>query len=315
MILIIFLLGTSFIASQEFPRIKKAEIACKVNFVKRTSLFFYRYILKNDISSSGELFSFDIDASIQNSKVIDTVGLEFANHLLRNTFRRNYSYCIGKIIPFGVSSVPNILTVGSMSLEPSEIHFSLFPSRRPGETVDSLEINSVGLPSIRKVTFSISIEDVIDQLPDLEDTTSTMTESQRDSILTSLAYTTWTVGPNVYADDISFVGILDSIKSYTERSAILKWIVVKKEDDKEKEKGREIVKELMKYLDKAREHLVKNKIKEAKKQLKEFVEKVEENYHENDKDEEKEKSEHSYLTSEAYALLKYNAEYLIQQLK
>ncbi len=314
LLIIISMFFISTASGQEFPRIKKATIKSRVLYSLQQKLFFYKYTIKNDISSTGGISTFNLDVSLVKEKVIDTVGLKFQNELLRNIFRRIYSLHKGKVLPVGVSQVPEDWD-GGTSLR--TFGLSLFgPEILPGNTLDSIEINCVGLPSIRKVTFKIAEDTVIDQLPGLEDTTSTMTEAQRDSILASLAYTTWTVGPNVYADDISFVGILDSIKSYTERSAALKWIVDKKEDAKEKDdkkKDSKIVKELMKYLDKAREQLVKNKTKEAKKKLEEFVEKVEEDYHENDKDGEKEKR--GYLTSEAYALLKYNAEYLIEQLK
>lgn len=302
---------------QNFPKIKSVDIKCRVHSTPSNGLFFYNYKIKNDISSTGNLFEFDINISSANYKVTDTVGLIFRNELVRTFFRRKYDLIKGKVIPVGISLVPDGWD-GSASLATLGINFSGFPEVTPGKSIDSIEINCRSLPSIRKVTFSIAKDTVIDQLPSLEDTTSTMTEAQMDSILASLDYVTWTVGPNVYPDDISLSGIVDSIKSYTKRSSVLGWIVDKKDDDKEnqeKEKDGKLVKELIKYLDKAREQLAKNKIKEAQKQLKEFVEKVEENYHENDRDEEKEKKEHGYLTSEAYALLKYNAEYLIGKLK
>ncbi len=188
----------------------------------------------------------------------------------------------------------------------------------PGTEKDGFIIKSDNLPGIGNAYFQ-------EQLPFYtysEEESSYYLEKTLDSLSDfPLNFVQRkTLVPVNLALNIATNYFLDTLKSYIRQAYSLKWIADKKEDDKEKdnkekEKDSGIVKELMKYLDKAREQLSKNKIKEAKKQLKEFVEKVEENYHENDKDEEKEKLEHGYLTSEAYALLKYNAEYLIEQIK
>ncbi|MCL4549641.1 MAG: hypothetical protein M1495_13840 [Bacteroidetes bacterium] len=180
----------------------------------------------------------------------------------------------------------------------------------PNHQISGFVIYSKGLPSI--IRFHLSGDIPIPELSEEPDSV------ENDNIFEN-SFKGWTVGPKDPPTQFVPVEFLDTLKSYLRQAYSLKWIVDKKENekekhDKEKEKDSGIVKELTKYLVKAREHLIKNKIKEAKKQLKEFVEKVE-NYYENDRDEEKERSEHGYLTSEAYALLKYNAEYLIQQLK
>ncbi|MBI3578094.1 MAG: hypothetical protein HY089_01620, partial [Ignavibacteriales bacterium] len=52
----------------------------------------------------------------------------------------------------------------------------------------------------------------------------------------------------------------------------------------------------------------------AREELEEFVERVEEIYKESVKAEEKKKEHEVVMTSEAYALLKYNAEHLINKL-
>ncbi len=290
MVMIIYLLVTSILFCQEYLRIKKADISAKINFDKNKSLYFYQYKIKNDISSTGNLFSFNIDASLQNYKVIDSVGLIFANDLVVDMFRRHYEYCIGKIIPFGISRVPNVLTTGSISLDPSEISFSLFPQRKPGSTVDSLEINCIGLPSIRKVTFSIAKGIVIDQLPDLEDTTSTMTEVQKDSILASLDYCTWTVAPNVFSDNLGCIGIIDSINSYNSRAFNYSWI-----------KQLQIKNKYQTYLSTAKTFLQQHDSLQARNLLENIIRDVD-------------VDSTSNLTNEAYALLRYNTEYLLSKL-
>ncbi len=76
------------------------------------------------------------------------------------------------------------------------------------------------------------------------------------------------------------------------------------------------MKSLDKKLEKAREELVKRDTKEAIEKLNSFIHEVEALYKEGKEKEEKHNKEegHSRITSEAYALLKYNAVYLIEQL-
>jgi hypothetical protein len=245
--------------------------------------------VQNDLSSTGDLFSFDMDISLPREKIIDTVGLKFQNYLLRNTFKRGYQFNKGKVVPVGVSQVPNILTVG-MTGSSSELGFSFFPMRKHGTTVDSLEINCIGLPSIRKATFSIAKDIVIDQFPSIEDTTSTMTEAQMDSILASLDFVTWTVGPNVYTDDISLIGVADSISSYTNRSGSYGWIL-----------HEQIKNKYTQLLASTKTTLQQNDSLLARAYLEKILRDVD-------------IDSSGAITSEAYALLRYNTEYLLSKL-
>lgn len=316
-LIVIIIAYATIIYPQDYPHIKKAYIKCYVTHPTEDSLYYYNYTLRNDSTSTGDIFYFEIDISLNPPVLSDTSGLKYRFDFERSDFNETYQGKQGTLVPVGFWCPED--WDGSISyLLVAEI--SGFPQIKPGAIKSGFQINAKAIPSIRKVTISPAEDYIIDKMPSIEDTVNSLTDQQIDSIKTACKYQTWTIGPHLFPKDYPFSAIIDSIKSYTKRSAMLGWIVDKKDDDKEKhdkekEKGSEIVKELMKYLDKAREQLVKNKIKEAKKKLEEFVEKVKENYHENDKDEEKEKSEHSYLTSEAYALLKYNAEYLIRQLK
>jgi hypothetical protein len=96
-----------------------------------------------------------------------------------------------------------------------------------------------------------------------------------------------------------------------------------------KEKG--IIKSLDEKLSKARERLEKGDNKEAIEKLGSFIHEVEALYKEDKGRDEKDKGkndtrqikaskssaeegDHEYITSEAYALLKYNAQYLVDQL-
>ncbi|MBI5464076.1 MAG: hypothetical protein HY966_03870, partial [Ignavibacteriales bacterium] len=75
-----------------------------------------------------------------------------------------------------------------------------------------------------------------------------------------------------------------------------------------------IAAKLDKRLDKARAALVKGDSSKAREELREFVKKVEELYKETQEHEKARKNDKVTFTSEAYALLKFNAEYLIDRL-
>lgn len=181
----------------------------------------------------------------------------------------------------------------------------------PGEKI-SFSLESMGLPSIgtfwaggwAKWFFSKEQKDslIADGYPE-SDLTATDNNFFKGI----------TIVPKLQPRSFNSIDFLDTLYSYTYRTFTLGWLIVKKEN--EKKQSNEIVKGLMNYLDDTRVQLVKNKIEKAKEQLREFIEKVDEYYHENDKDYYKEKSRNSYLTKEAYILLKYNAEYLIGKLK
>ncbi len=128
-----------------------------------------------------------------------------------------------------------------------------------------------------------------------------------------------TLGPTAPPADFKPIDFLNYIISLKQEAYNLGWIVQGRDDDKDKyedeEKG--IMKSLDKKLEKAKAELIKGDTKEAIEKLKSFIHEVAGLYKEGKEKEEKhekEKEGHSHITSEAYALLKYNAVYLIERL-
>jgi hypothetical protein len=126
-----------------------------------------------------------------------------------------------------------------------------------------------------------------------------------------------TIGPTAPPADFKPIPFLDYIISLKHEAYNLGWIVQGKDDDEGKKEDEEkgIMKSLDKKLEKAKAELIRGDTKEAIEKLKSFIHEVEALYKE-DKEEKhkKEKEGHSHITSEAYALLKYNAVYLIEKL-
>ena len=110
---------------------------------------------------------------------------------------------------------------------------------------------------------------------------------------------------------------LDTLISYKNQSVTLGWLTngpahEKDESDDRADEG--IVERLDRRLDKAKDALAKSDSVKARLELALFVKEVEQLYGKEDKGERSKEKGKEVLTSEAYALLKYNAEYLIDRL-
>jgi hypothetical protein len=124
-----------------------------------------------------------------------------------------------------------------------------------------------------------------------------------------------TVGPVPIPVTLQANDFLDTLISYKHQCVTLGWLTngpehEKDEDDDKADEG--IVERLDHKLDEAKAALVKTDSVKAKQELELFAKEVEQLYHKN-KEEGKRRGVPA-LTSEGYALLKYNAEYLIDKL-
>ncbi len=195
----------------------------------------------------------------------------------------------------------------------------------PGQTESGLSFKSKGLPTIVDSFFlgherteyeysppgDLDTEDVIASFSRVH---KKLKEQYKDKFASVVRKT---VGPKAPPTPFVPTDFLNYIISLKHESYNLGWIVQGRDDDKGKKEDEDkgIMKSLDKKLEKAKAELVKGDTKEAIEKLKSFIHEVEALYKE-DKEEKhkKEKEEHSRITSEAYALLKYNAVYLIEQL-
>jgi len=117
-----------------------------------------------------------------------------------------------------------------------------------------------------------------------------------------------TVAPVALPSSFLPLDFLETLVSYIDQAFNLGWI-----DDQD------IVNDLDEKLGDAKQQLEQGETKEAIEILQDFIEEVEEEAgveeeDEDDEDDYDEDDDQKHLTSEAYALLKYNAEYLIKKL-
>jgi len=130
-----------------------------------------------------------------------------------------------------------------------------------------------------------------------------------------------TIVPNSF--EHIFLGIfLDTLLSHTRQSVQLGWLGTCRDDDCDDDERPDdgITKNIEKRLEKAKKELSKRDSTKARKELEKLVDKVERTWKRSQDEEKKHKGEQRQrkedviLTSEAYALLKYNTEYLIDRL-
>ncbi len=288
-IIIAFLGYTSFLNGQRlpYPFLYHVTTKCKVSYNSNNGLYSYSYVITNDSINKGVISYFNIDISRGiNSITYDTVGLTFYSKLSEIYFSGNYPRLMSGIIPIGFPSFPKkgwFGHVGGVFSEAS-IHTDSL-GIVPGQTVNSIILTSKALPGIRKIRFEPDFWD--DYYFQYDDTTNT---DDIDSIRHVINFYGFTISPS--APPINFIATLwcDTLTNYTTQSRSLGWI----KDDSTKNK-------YLVFFSFAKTKLLQLDSVGAKTFLQQVLKDVD-------------IDSASTLTSEAYALLRFNTEYLNMRL-
>jgi hypothetical protein len=301
--------------STDYPFLYKVTANCVANYDANEKMYYYSYTLVNDNYNKGNIWAFNVDIRRRKDATLyDTLGLNFWSKLEQIYFQRDYPPAAELVEAVGFPKLPGNNWVADIE-HASVASFgvdTLMPE--PGQRVSGIEMMSKSLPGIRSFVVMPDFN-VYEFFPDLEDTTATMTVEQMDSIRDAVNYRGWTIGPTAPPLNCSASSWIDTLASYKHQCVTLGWLTNgpehdKDEDDDKAEEG--IVERLDRRLDKAKAAILKSDSVKARLELELFVKEVEQLYHKN-KDEGLRKGVPS-LTSEGYALLKYNAEYLIDRL-
>ena len=304
----LILLGVSMLQGQQLPYLRDVIFKCTVKQDGSGQIFTYHYKITNGTNSSGKIWTVEIDISRKASSVAyDTVGLRYGRNYIEESFRRAYPSLADRIVPVGfpvihrrwIPAIANALTA---------VFFGT-PLVSPGQALDSLILTSKALPALRRIVVEPHLSQEVWRAitPNLEDTSATaLTLQQSDSIKESLRFRGLTVGPSAPPANFVALSFLDTLISYKHQAVSLGWLRDKRDedcdDDEKLEEG--IIRNLDKRLDKARRAIERGDSSKAKKELEKFVRKVEKIRRRGEQQ----------MTSEAYALFKFNAEYLISKL-
>ena len=316
--------------STDYPFLREVRLDCRVELDRESKIFSYTYFLHNDRKSMGSIQAFLVDISrLPHSVLLDTIGLRFAGSgLMERWFREDYPAKVAQIIPFGFPSLPRywLAYVGNAPLV--SVHTDTL-ELAPGESLGGFVMTSKGLPSIRLFRAEPYFN-IYRFFPSLEDTTRTMTIAQMDSIREAVNFYGWTIGPTAPPVDLVPPVWIDTLLSYTRQSADRGWLGKKRDDDCDDDERPDdgIARNIEQRLEKAKRQLTRADSAQARKELVKLVQKVERIWkrsqparqqsggeeEKKDRRDKREKRDKLIMTSEAYALLKYNTEYLVDHL-
>jgi len=306
LMIIAFLTLTSF-AHIPSP-LKDVKVAAAVKLDSATGLYEYRYSIFNPPTNDGKIFIFQIDISKPlNGKELNSAGLviqrgmNIQGKMMIRSFEEEVARMketleklvipVGAIPPLGYSFpgwTADITVMGTVMWGGSEQSLIL-----PGQTVGGFVLTSYGLPGIRDAIMSPFID--YDNLPEEYYENVELTKQLQDS----LEYHTKTIGPTAPPADFKPLDFLNYIIDLKHQAFSLGWI---------KDKG--IEESLDAKLESAKKKIAEGNTGAAKNILNAFINEVEaqgcETY--------ENCPPGKHLTSEAYALLKYNVRYLIDKL-
>lgn len=291
-ILMLTNLESQILINSQYPYLYKIKSHCSI--IKTGDYYYYTFNFKNENNNKGSIQRIKLDISKQQNGIsFDTIGLQFKSEFEKSSFKRRYNSWNGKIIPVSMILYPSDYWLGGINFN-SQFSWSTdtLPIL-PGDATGNFVIMSKGLPGIRIIEFDPDFELAYYFLP-IEDEDMDNIQDPKyvdlDSISKLISYKGLTVGPIAPPLNIIPLNWIDTLIFYTQRSRNLEWI----DSDG-------VLNSLKQKLENAKQQLQKRNINSAKNILQAFINEVE-----------AQKDKH--LTSEAYALLKYNAEYLIEKL-
>jgi len=263
------------------------------------SAFIYRYKIQNHLSSEQRLEALRIEVGDYYLENGGSIGNFFDPRDWYGWFSDVVSS------PVDLSARGTVVWISEDSL--SNVSGLMVPARSslgPGDTV-TLTFESNGLPSIKRFWASGWARPLL--------------ERQYDSLLAlgfsandiqrpwyEDAYKGLTISPQLPSAIFQPLNLLDTLLSYTRQSAQLGWLGRNRDDDCDDDERPDdgVVRNIENRLQKARRELVRGDSVKARRELEKLIRKVDRLQRRGER----------VMTSEAYALLKYNTEYLIERL-
>lgn len=274
----------------ELPDIKRTRL--KTEVVLNADIYTYSYIVISDLSNKGEIGTLDIDIKLPEGGIeLSGEGLVSGPGYLKHTSAQVLSEATTpRMIPVGFFSPPDWVSglnvLGQAGWGSGERSVVL-----PGQSLQGFQINSRGLPGIRE--FRIQP----DLIPPSEE--SDITAEQIRAVKDKVAFTGKTIGSTAPPADFKPLDFLDRIISMKHEAFSFGWI-----NDKGIENSLDV------KLDNAKKAMERGNIVAAKNILNAFVNEVEAQGCKSHDD----CPPGKHIVPEAYALLKYNAQYLMDKL-
>ena len=304
--LLVILPSTLAVFSQQppLPFLRNVLVTSSVSLDRVSGIYTYRYTIENGLISAGRIISFEIDISRDSSgALLDSSGLQFRNARLEATYRQAVAGLGDQVIPVSFPSLPMYCDAGVTFRRTIDFFRPLIDA---GQRVSGYVVNSRGVPGIRGFIASprFEVNDYYPRVDEVSNPDSLADEIDRDR--EAVKYRGLTVGPTAPPANFVTLTFLDTLLSYTRQSAQLGWLGRDRDDDCDDDERPDdgVVRNIENRLQKARRELVRGDSVKARKELVKLVRKVDRLQRRGER----------IMTSEAYALLKYNTEYLIERL-
>ncbi len=334
--------------NSEIPVLKTVTIQATVTLNPRNNFYTYEYKMMNGNASTGCIRRFQIDiASPKNALKLPDSGLvDYPRYIDRNALLSEMAV---SIVPVGIPVLPNVNGFKSAwSAGFSVRGFVDWASSNrafdvpPGKEIKGLQMTSYGLPSLRAFIISPSYNPSprVVVTPENEDSVRNYLpeRSERENkallrIRDSIQWKGVTVAPAAPPLNSSLLVWVDTLLSYTRQSVALGWLGAGRDDDCDNDEHPQngIEKNIVRRLSMARKDLERGDSVKARRDLESLVKKVDRIWKrvgdggkregrgrgddgERGKGIGRGREKNVIMTSEAYALLKYNSEYLIDRL-
>jgi hypothetical protein len=250
--------------------------------------YYYNFEVFNNPINEGIIISFDINLRDTLSYMPDTTNLRFKHPYMKNSFERMYRRIKGFVIPVGFLQSPGKWS-GAFS-KFGDAGFGGSPVIEPGDSLSGFVLQSRGLPKIRVLKVYPRFE-VEKYFQSLDDPNLTQTFEEMDSLRNMVNYYGFTLGPWLPDSTLSLNSFTDTLETFRYRSCEeLGWAT-----------DAAVCGQLEENLSQVKISLLAKDSVAAANALSNFIELVE-----LEKD--------ASLTSEGYALLFFNAEYLAERL-
>jgi hypothetical protein len=272
--------NTPNIGGDTFTKGNKLSARLHASADQKRGMIAYSFLASNGLSSAQKI------ASLYITTTIDTVLLTRSPRKWNAGFDAEH-----KLISFGTDDE--------------------FGMIQPGGTSGTFSILSRGIPRIA----AFYIQGPVNALNTSDDPSQFEQQFYENIYLNSFSGST--IAPAKPPSAYEPIEFLDTLLSYVHQSHELGWINNTRDDDAEADERAEdgIVKNLDKRLRQTRDLIVKDKIGAAKGRLTMFLNKVERLWDRQQKEDKRNRRNPKIIfTSEAYALLKYNGEYLLDHL-
>ena len=276
--------GFSLANAQDLPFLYKVNVTTKVYLSNSRGYYNFYYYIENASQNKGSIGSFSVDISRHTTSLdLDTTGLVFARPSMVKNFNRRYPVIKQRIVPFSFFRLPRYWDA-ELGSKTSAFTFPDTLFILPGQAVGGIALMSRGLPSIRSFMVEPEFNDDAyygDQIPSPE---------VQDSIRNIINYNGTTIGPQSPPKNFIPAAWCDTISTYISQSHTLSWIPNQTTENK-----------YLGYFTTAKAQLQDNNITGACATLQTVLNNAN-------------ADSTSNLSSEAYALIRYNAEYLMMQL-